>query len=176
MGRLTDVGPAGLVPAAWLVTIGAHRSLVSERTLLIALGVMDVLLLAFIVASRGEMTGPVLPIWRRVLLAGFAVTVAGTAGLALDPNQAVLTGVGLYGWILLPGVAYVQTGLAHPPGRYRRVYLAAAALTLAGGLVYAAGHLGAIAPETTTVAGLAVVGVGQTAGIVAAAVQNTGSP
>lgn len=176
MGRLTDVGPAGLVPAAWLVTAGAHRSLVSERTLLIALGVMDVLLLAFIVASRGEMTGPVLPIWRRVLVGGFAVTVAGTAGLALDPSQALLTGIGLYGWMLLPGVAYVQTGLAHAPGRYRRVYLAAATLSLSGSLVYAVGHLGDIAPGTATVAGLAVVGAGQTAGIVAAAVQNAGSP
>ena len=173
MGRLTDVGPAGLVPAAWLVTIAAHRSLVAERTLLIALGVMDVLLLAFIVASRGEMTGPVLSIWRRVLVAGFVVTVTGTVGLALDPNQPLLTAVGLYGWIVLPAVAYVQTGQAHAPGRYRQVYLASGALSLLGGAVYALGQVANIAPETTVVAGLALVGIGQTAGIVTAALQNT---
>jgi hypothetical protein len=171
MGRLTDVGPAGLVPAAWLVTIAAHRSVVTERTLLIALGVMDVLLLAFIIASRGEMTGSVLPIWRRVLIAGFLVTLAGTVGLALDPNQSVLTGIGLYGWIALPGVAYLQTGQAHEGG-YRRLYLSAGALSLAGGVVYAAGQLGNMSPDATILAGLVVVGGGQTVGIVAAAIQN----
>ena len=172
MGRLTDVGPAGLVPAAWLVTIAAHRSLVTERTLLIALGVMDVFLLAFILAARGEMTGPVLAVWRRVLVAGFAVTVAGTAGLALDPNQPLLTAVGLYGWMGLPAVAYVQTGRAHGAGRYRQVYLASGALSLLGGAIYALGQIAGIAPEATVVAGLALVGVGQTAGIVTAALQN----
>lgn len=173
MGRLTDVGPAGLVPAAWLVTIAAHRSLVAERTLLIALVVMDVLLLAFILAARGEMTGPVLAIWRRVLVVGFVVTVTGTVGLALDPNQPALTAVGLYGWVALPAVAYLQTGRAHDRGRYRQVYLASGVLSLAGGVVAALGHAGGVAPATTIVAGLALVGIGQTAGIVAAARQNT---
>jgi hypothetical protein len=173
MGRLTDVGPAGLVPAAWLVTIAAHRSLVTERTLLIALVVMDVLLLAFIVASRGEMTGAVLPIWRRVLVVGFVVTVAGTAGLALDPNQPILTAIGLYGWIALPAVAYVQTGQAHESELYRRLYVAAGILSLAGGVVYALGHLGSVSPGVTILLGLAVVGVGQTVGIVSAALQNS---
>jgi hypothetical protein len=174
MGTLTDVGPAGLVPAAWLVTAGAHVSLVPERALLIALVVMDALLAAFVVASRGEMTGPVLPIWRRVLLVGLVVTVAGTAGLAADPNLTPLVAVGLYGWLILPGLAYVGTGRAHPPGRYRRLYLAAAALTLAGTAIYAVGHLGGVAPGTTLLAGLGVAGAGQTAGIVAAAYQNAG--
>jgi hypothetical protein len=172
MGTLTDVGPAGLVPAAWLVTAGAHVSLVTERTLLIALLVMDALLVAFVVASRGEMTGSVLPIWRRVLLAGLVVTLAGTAGLAADPNLRPLVAVGLYGWLVLPGLAYVGTGRAHPPGRYRRLYLAAAALSLAGTGIYAVGHLGGVAPTAATLAGLGVAGAGQTAGIVAAAYQN----
>ena len=172
MGTLTDVGPTGLVPAAWLVTVAAHASLVAERTLLIALVVMDVLLLAFVVASRGEMDGPVLAVWRRVLVAGFVVTVAGTAGLLLDPNVTPLVAVGLYGWMLLPGFAYVGTARAHPAGTYRTVYFGSAALSLAGTGVYAVGQVAGVNPAL--VAGLAVVGLGQTVGIVAAAYQNAG--
>jgi hypothetical protein len=174
MGTLTDVGPAGLVPAAWTVTIGAHTSsLVSERTLLIALSVMDVLLLAFLLAAYAEMDGPVLRAWRGVLAGGFLVTLAGTVGLALDPNQPVLLAVSLYGWMVLPGLAYVRTGrmVTETPARY--VYVAAAGTSLAGAVLYAVGHLGSVEPAVTTVVGLAVVGIGQTAGIVTAAAQNT---
>ena len=68
---LTDVGPAVLVAAAWTVTPGAHvTALVTRRTLFIALCVMDVLLVAFYLAARDEMTGPVLSLWLRVLWAG----------------------------------------------------------------------------------------------------------
>lgn len=174
MGPLTDVGPAGLVPAAWIVTIGAHvSSLVSDRTLLIALGVMDVLLLAFLLAAYSEMDGPVLRAWRGVLAGGFVVTLAGTVGLALDPNQSALLAVSLYGWMILPGLAYVRTGrmVMETPARY--VYVAAAGTSLAGAVLYAVGHLGGVETAVTTVVGLAVVGVGQTAGIVTAAYQNT---
>lgn len=170
MGRLTDVGPTALVPAAWLVTVAAHRSLVTERTLLIALGVMDVLLLAFIIASGGEMADGVLAVWRRVLVAGFVVTAAGTVGLALD--VPALTAFGLYGWIVLPGIAYVQTGRAHE-GRYRRLYSGSGVVSLGGGGIYALGHLGGVNPELAVLLGLGIVGIGQTCGIVAAAVQNT---
>ncbi len=173
MGRLTDVAPAGLVPAAWLVTIAAHRSLVTERTLLIAMGVMDVLLLAFIAAARGEMTSPVLAIWQRVLYAGLVVTVAGTVGLARTPNNTGLTAVALYGWIVLPAVAYLQTAQAHDSGPYRQTYFASGGLSLVGGTVYALGQASVITPEVAVAAGLGLVGIGQTAGIVTAAHQNT---
>ena len=173
MGTLTDVGPAGLVPAAWTVTIGAHvSSLVSDRTLLIALAVMDVLLLAFLLAAYSKMDGPVLRAWRGVLAGGFLVTLAGTVGLALDPNQPVLLAISLYGWMVLPGLAYVHTGrmVTETPARY--VYIAAAGLSLAGAVLYAVGHLGGVETAITTVVGLAVVGIGQTAGIITAAAQN----
>jgi hypothetical protein len=170
MGRVTDVGPAALVPAAWLVTLGAHRSLVTERTLLVALAVMDVLLLAFIVASRGAMSGGVLAVWRRVLLAGFAVTAVGTVGVAFD--VPALMAFGLYGWIVLPSVAYVQTARAHEDS-YRWIYAGSGVVSLCGGGIYALGHLGGVSPGTTVLVGLAAVGVGQSCGIVAAVVQNT---
>jgi hypothetical protein len=174
MGRVTDLAPAGLVPAAWLVTAGAHQGAVSERTLLIALVVMDVLLVAFIVAGAAEMTGPVLRIWRLVLFAGLPLTLAGTVGLWLSPPSEALLGVSLYGWMLLPGAAYLQTGNLVPDAPFRQVYSLAGVLSLAGAVVYAAAAANGmgVGPEWV-LAGLAGVGVGQSVGMVAAAVQNS---
>jgi len=173
MGTLTDVSPACLVPSAWVVTTLAHiTDLVAEQTLLIALGVMDVLLLLFLVAAYSEMDGPVLGAWRLVLAGGLVVALAGTAGLWLDPNQPALLAVALYGWMVLPGLAYIKTAdlVVATPARY--VYIAAAGASLGGAAMYAIGHLGGVAGPVTTFIGLAVVGAGQTAGIVTAAWRN----
>lgn len=179
MPRLTDVAPAGLVPAAWLVTIGAHTGFVSARTVFVALVVMNVLLVAFFLASLGDMTG-VLRVWQSVIVAGLIATLAGMADMALSGGSTgVLAGanpvlpVTLYAWMLLPGLAYVPTGRAHERASLRRIYLAAAALSLAGVGLYALGHLGGVSPTPAMVGGLAAVGVGQTAGIATAARQNT---
>jgi hypothetical protein len=171
MGRVTDLAPAGLVPAAWLVTAGAHRGLVAERTLLIALVVMDALMLAFLIAGRDELTGPVLHIWRRVLVAGFVATVAGTVGLWLRPNNGLLLSVALYGWMVLPAMAYLQTGQLVPDRPYRPVYRLAGAGSALGALAYAGGHAGLL--PAGTAAGLALVGLSQSVGMVTAAVQNS---
>lgn len=174
MGRITDLAPAGLVPAAWLVTAGAHRGAVSERTLLIALVVMDVLLAAFIVAGAAEMTGPVLRLWRLVLFAGLPLTVAGTVGLWLSPPNGALLGVSLYGWMLVPGAAYLRTGTLVADAPFRQVYLFAGMLSLAGAVVYAAAAANGIgAGAAWLLVGLAGVGVGQSVGMVTAAVQNS---
>lgn len=168
---LTDVGPGVLVPAAWTVTLLAHLGTVSRRTLLIALVVMDVLLVAFAVASREEMTGPVLGIWQRVLLVGLVATVAGTVDLALQLTGDLLALGTLLVWMVAPGVAYLFTGRAVEPPAYRRVYFGGGALSLVGAAVYALEPAG-LAGEGGVVAGLVLVGVGQTAGILAAVVQN----
>jgi len=174
MGRLTDVGPAGLVPAAWLVTIGAHATtLVGARTVFVALVVMDVLLAAFFVASRGEMTG-LLQTWQTVIILGLLANLVGTVDMALSPGFDPYLWVTLYAWMLLPGVAYLSTGQAHDEAGLRRLYFGAGALSLAGAGLYALGHVGGVDPAATPVAGLAVVGVGQTAGIVTAVLQNAG--
>ena len=172
MGRVTDLAPAGLVPAAWLVAAAAHRGLVSERTLLVALVVMDVLLLVFITAGAAEMTGPVLRVWRLVLVAGLPLTLAGTVGLWLSPPNGALLRISAYGWMALPGLAYLRTGTLVPDAPFRQVYLLAGALSLAGALTYAAATGAGIGPEWVLV-GLAVVGAGQSAGMVTAAVQNS---
>ena len=175
MGRITDIAPAGLVPAAWLVTAGAHRGAVSERTLLVALVVMDVLLAAFIVAGAAEMDGPVLRVWRVVLVAGLPLTLAGTGGLWLSPSNQMLLGLSLYGWMLLPGAAYLRTGTLVADTPFQQVYVLAGVLSLAGAAVYAAATVDGmgmgVSPDWLLV-GLAVVGVGQSVGMVTAAVQN----
>jgi len=172
MRRVTDVAPAGLVPAAWLVTIAAHVSAISTRTLFIALVVMDALLVAFFVAGREEMTGRVLRVWLGVLVAGLAVTLVGTADMALGPASNPALPVTLYGWMILPGVAYLQTGRLVAVSLYRQVYVGAGALSLVGVGLYAAAHVGPLV-AAGLIWGLGVVGVGQSVGMVTAAVQNT---
>jgi hypothetical protein len=120
------------------------------------------------------MDGPVLRVWRLVLTGGLVVTLAGTAGLALDPIQPALVAVSLYGWMVLPGLAYVKTAEAVVATPARYVYVAAAGASLGGAAIYAIGHLGGVADPVTTFIGLAVVGAGQTAGIVTAAWRNVG--
>jgi hypothetical protein len=172
MGRVTDVAPAGLVPAAWLVTSAAHVSAVSARTLFIALVVMDVLLAVFSVAGREEMSGRVLRVWLGVLVAGLAVTLVGTVDMALTPVNNPALPVTLYGWMILPGVAYLQTGRLVSQGPYAPIYAGAGGLSLIGAVLYAAGHVGPLV-AVSLLWGLAVVGVGQSVGMVTATVQNT---
>jgi len=76
--------------------------------------------------------------------------------------------------MLLPGLAYVPTGTAHTESGLRNVYLGAASLSLFGAGLYALGQLAGVSPTASMVGGLALVGVGQTAGIVTAVRQNTG--
>lgn len=171
MGRVTDIAPAGLVPAAWAVAAGADRGLLAERTLLIALLVMDILLVTFFIVGREELTGPVLGVWRRVLVTGVAVSLAGTVGLVLDPNNEFLLGVSLYGWMILPGLAYLRTGRLVPDAPYRPVYIAAGVLSILGALAYAAGGRLPLGIDRSLV-GLGLVGIGQSVGMISAAVQN----
>jgi hypothetical protein len=171
MGRVTDVAPGVLVPAAWIVTIGAHVGVVSTHAVFVALVVMSVLLAAFFLASLGEMPG-VLRVWQYVIAAGLPVTLAGMAGLALRPDSP-LVAAALYGWMLLPALAYVPTGTAHADATLRNLYLGAATLSLFGAGLYALGHLAGVSPTAWMVAGLVAVGLGQTAGIVTAVRQNS---
>jgi len=134
---------------------------------------MDVLLLAFFLASRGEMTG-VLDTWQTVIVLGLAANLVGTADMALTPASNPLLPVTVYAWIVLPAAAYVTTGRAHDETTLRRIYLGAAALSFVGAVLYAVGSPGGFGLAETTVAGLAAVGVGPTAGIVTAVWQNVG--
>lgn len=160
-------GPALLVPAAWIVVSATILGVVSTHALFVAHVVMSALLVAFVVVSWRDMTSGVLRAWKFVILAGTPVTLAGVAGfLALGGPRVppdALFAVSLYGWILLPTPAFVYTGLrdAVVPS----AYYVAAACSVAGAVVVALAGT-----PTEIVAGLALVGTGQTIGIVAATV------
>jgi hypothetical protein len=165
--RLRETGPVVLVPLAWTFATAAHVGAIGGRAVLIAHVVMDVLLAGFAVLSWSDMTEGVLRAWWLVIAAGFVVTLAGTVALlATPPNQAVLAAVVL-AWMLVPGAALAYTG--RHVDRAPRVYLAGAAGCLVGAVVYAVSLSGPTG-STLQVAGLVLVGLGQTAGIVAAVV------
>ena len=176
--RLTDVGPGLLVPAAWAVTVGAHAGAVGRHPVFVALCVMDVLLVAFYVAGRSAMDGPVLRVWRRVLVAGLVPTLAGTVDLAVDAGSDPVLPLTVLAWVLLPGAAYLATGRAVAASPYRRVYFLAGAASLVGAggyaLAWTVGDAGVLG-DPVALWSLAVVGVGQTAGILAAVAQNPGT-
>ena len=171
--RIRETAPAGLVPLAWGFTIVAHLGLVADRPVLIAHLVMDTLLVAFVGLSWSDMRGGVLRAWRLVILAGIPVTLAGTVGLLVadDPTSAPLIATSVVGWTLLPVPALWYTGRGSRRTA-RTVNYGAAALSLAGALVYLGGLVAGAVPDSgVRIAGLALVGVGQTAGIVDAVVR-----
>jgi len=165
---LRENGPALLVPAAWLVAAAAVLGAVSTHALFVAHVVMSALLVAFVAASWRDMSTGVLRAWKLVIVAGTPVTLAGVAGfLALGapgiPPDALLA-VSLYGWALLPAAGFAYTGRRVEAGA--RIYDVGVACCVAGAVGVA------MAPSTTwTAAALAVVGVGQTAGILDAALR-----
>ncbi len=162
-----ETGPALLVPAAWAVVAAAHVDLVADRTLLVAHVVMTVLLVVFAVTGRADMREGTLRVWWLVIAAGILPAAAGTAGLAVE--NAALRAVALYGWMLLPAVGLVDTGRRVPRASVR--YLGGAALCVVGAAVHAAAGVLPAATSTAAVAGVAAVGVGQSAGILDAVVR-----
>jgi hypothetical protein len=160
--RLRENGPVVLVPLAWSFVTAAHLGVVARRTLLVAHLVMATLLVAFAALSWTDMRAGALLVWRRVIVVGFFFTVAGAVGLVLADRR--LLWVAVIGWMLLPAVGLWDTG--RRGARPARAYLAGGALSALGTVVYVVGPNGSAA----TLAGLALVGVGQTVGIVAAVV------
>jgi hypothetical protein len=163
---LRENGPVVLVPLAWTFAIAAHRDLLSLRTVLIAHLVMDAVLIGFTALSWDDMRAGVLLTWRRVLVAGTVVTLAGTAALLAEPVlEPILAGV-VVAWLVIPAAGLADTG--RRVDVYPRAYLVGAALAGFGTVLYVAGI--ATGTLAVTTAGLAIGGLGQTAGIVAAVV------
>ncbi|SDZ92162.1 hypothetical protein SAMN04488065_1232 [Haloplanus vescus] len=159
--RLRATGPVVLVPLAWGVVAAAHRSLVTERTLLVAHLVMFALLVAFAALSRADMTAGALRVWWLLIVAGLVPTAAGAVGLLTDFRP--LLWVALLGWAALPAIGLWDTGQR---GASPAVgYLASGALSALGAVACA---LGVVLGTPAILAGLVAVGVGQTAGIAAA--------
>jgi len=167
--RLRANGPVVLVPLAWAFVTAAHLDLVARRTLLIAHVVMAVLLFAFVVLSWRDMRDGALRVWRRIIVAGFVFTATGAVGLVWSSPRLLWTAV--VGWMLLPAAGLWDTGRRSATARTSspavRAYFAGGAVSALGAAAYV---LGVVVGPTATLAGLLLVGVGQTAGIVAAVV------
>lgn len=165
--RLRENGPVVLVPLAWTFVTAAHLDLVSRHTLLVGHVVIDVILAAFAVLSWSDMRSGVLRVWWLVIAVGLGVNLVGTAGLLADPVNQTYLAITVYGWMILPALALAHTSRHVEEAPW--VYLAGALLSVLGLLVYA----GAVPVPgvAATVAGLTLVNVGQTAGIVNAVYQ-----
>jgi len=162
--RLRENGPVVLVPLAWTFATAAHLDALALWTVLIAHLVMDAIIAAFTVLSWREMTDGVLLVWKRVLLAGLAITLVGTAALLPDPPVKPLLTTTVVGWMLVPAAGLVRTGRL--VDRHPRVYTAGGALSAVGAAVYIGGVVGTV--SVLVLAGLTAVNASQTAGIVAA--------
>lgn len=165
--RAREFGPAILVPLAWLFTVAVHADVVSDRTLFIAHLVMSVLLAVFAVTGRSDMQTGVLNVWWRIITVGFVVTVIGTVGFQFENGGEVLTGVALFGWMVLPAIGFFYTGERMSTGG--EIYIAAGIGCLVGLLLYTAGLV--LPAEAGILGGLVIVGIGQTAGIFDAVLQ-----
>jgi hypothetical protein len=168
--RLRENGPVLLVPAAWTLATLGHAGAVETRTVFIAHLVMDAVLLAFAALSWSDMAAGTLRVWRSVLVAGLAVTLAGTVGFLLSPPNSTLLGGTVLGWMLLPAAGLWLTGRDVPAGEAPRVYTAGAALSLLGVVAYLPAFLGFLGVEAMLV-GLTLTNLGQTAGIANAVYQ-----
>ncbi len=112
----------------------AHVELVTTRTLLVAHVVMAALLLAFAALSWSEMTDGALLAWRRVIAAGFLVTLAGTVGLATSAPAVPLLWVAVVRWMVLPAAGLLYTGRLVTT--FARAYLVGGACSALGAVAY----------------------------------------
>jgi len=161
--ELRDLGPAALVPGAWLATAAAHADLMGTDGLRIAHAVMAAFIAFFAVTGWSAMGRGALRGWRLVLVVGLAVTLAGLAGLLGAPGADLLLGTSIVGWMLLPAAGLVYTGREMPDSG--SVYYLGGVLSAVGAVVYLAGV--AEFGGTVQLAGIAAVGLGQTAGMLA---------
>lgn len=157
--RLRETAPAGLVPLAWLFADAAHEGLLADRTVFVGHVVMTALLVAFATLSWSDMRDhPVLRAWLAVIVVGIPVTVAGAYGLW--SGEAGFATLAVVGWMATPAVALAYTGRALPDDERARVYTLGGALSGVGAALLLVG--------TAVPAAFLLVGVGQTAGILAA--------
>lgn len=157
-----DAGPVVLIPAAWTAAGGAQFGYLGEQGMFIAHVVMAVFITFFAVTGWEEMADGALRAWRLVLVVGLGLTLAGIGGFLDAPGGSVLLLVSLVGWMVLPALGLLYTGLELPDARF--IYWGGGVLSLAGAVLFLAA-LGPL-PETGSVVAYAFVGIGQTGGIV----------
>jgi len=166
--RARELGPPLLVPLAWTFVAAAQVDVVADRTIFIALLVMSVLLAGFAATGRADMRAGTLLVWWRIIAVGTFVTLCGVVGFLLDPQNELLLAIALVGWMLLPAVGFVDTGRRVTAGAW--IYAAGTVACAVGAVLYGWGL--AVASDPGMLAGLALVGTGQTAGLLDAALRS----
>ncbi|MFB6147191.1 MAG: hypothetical protein ABEJ08_05835 [Halobacteriaceae archaeon] len=165
--RLRETAPVGLVPLAWTFAAAAHAGVLDRGAVLIGHAVMATLLAAFAALSFRDMIDqPVLRIWLAVVAAGTGCTLAGLYALATDLDP-VLVRISVGGWMAAPAPALVYTGMGVPADAGRWAYTGGGALSALAALLLA---FASVTGTALALPAIALAGVGQTAGIVAAAV------
>ncbi|WP_436935576.1 hypothetical protein [Halovenus marina] len=158
-------GPVVLIPAAWTAVGATEFEYLSTDGLFVAHLVMAAFIGFFLLTGWSELSAGALRAWRVVLLVGFGLTLAGIAGFLVDTFETALLATSLFGWMVLPAGGLAYTALELPEARL--VYGGGALVSVLGACVFAVALVWTIDPGL--VAGLALVAVGQTAGIVDAA-------
>jgi len=166
--QLRESGPGLLVPLAWLFVAAADLGVVGSRSIFIAHLVMAAFITFFLTTGWADMSTGALAGWRAVMVVGLGITLAGVAGFFIESTTLLATS--LVGWMILPaaGLAYTGRLLDEAAG----IYYGSAALGGLGAMVYIlslVGYGGSIG--FLALGGLALVGVGQTVGIVDAVVR-----
>jgi len=169
--QLRESGPGLLVPLAWLFVAAAQVDVVSSRSIFIAHLVMAAFITFFLTTGWSAMDDDgALAGWRAVMVVGLGVTLAGVAGFVVSTGSTALWTTSLVGWMLLPaaGLAYTGRLLDEAVG----IYMASAAISGLGAVVYLLALVGyGDSIAVLGLAGLGLVGVGQTVGIVDAVVR-----
>lgn len=159
--EIRDLGPVGLVPAAWLAAAASVRGILGNDAMLVAHAVMATFITLFVLTGWSAMSTGAFRAWRAVMVAGLPVTLAGLAGFLVSGPKRLLFSISLVGWMLLPAAGLAYTAQELPAARLR--YLSTAALSAGGAAVAVAGLT--ISDKRLLFAGIALVGIGQTLGI-----------
>lgn len=167
--ELRDLAPAALVPAAWLATAAAHVDVLAADGIFIAHLVMAAFIAFFTVTGWSAMATGALRAWRLVLVVGLGLTLAGIAGFLGVPGDTGLLATSLVGWMLLPAAGLVYTGWLMP--ERGAVYYAGGMLAVLGAVLYVVALLDD-GNGTVELVALALVAVGQTAGMLAASLHS----
>ena len=166
--QLRESGPGLLVPLAWLFVAAADLGVVGSRSIFIAHLVMAAFIAFFLATGWADMSTGALAGWRAVMVVGLGVTLAGIAGFFLV-STTLLT-ASLVGWMLLPAVGLAYTGRLVDSAA--GIYYGSAALGGLGAVGYILSLLGfGESMGFIGLGGLALVGIGQTVGIVDAVVR-----
>lgn len=165
IGEIRDAGPVVLIPAAWTAAAAAEFGYLGSDGIFIAHLVMAGFITFFAVTGWDAMATGALRAWRLVLVVGLGLTLAGIAGFLSSTAREPLLATSLVGWMLLPAFGLAYTGRELPAARL--VYVGGAVLSAAGAAVFVASlvTLGDVAAGVA----FALVGIGQTVGIVDAA-------